>query len=129
MHEKPNNPPSGIHTGGPDGARIDNHYIHRTEDAIAVRRSDLHEISKFGWLEEGCGASGVFFFSGAFWLLVTLLAEHMSEYHAYIPWFILCFVCMVFGAVLIWLAHNHFTMRQLRIAAYFDDREKVNSLE
>ena len=88
-----------------------------------MRRSDLREIAKFGWLEEGIGAAGTFFVSGAFWTLATLLIEHYGAWEEHWAGFGLCVICIIFGAVLLWIARSHFQMREDRINDYFEDKE------
>lgn len=109
------------------GAQHNPTYVHSTAEYVAVRRSDLREIAQFGWLEEGVGAAGVFFFSGAFWLALTLLAENFDDLKKYVPWFVICLVSILFGAVLLWIAHRHFIMRQQRIEDYFKEKKDVPS--
>lgn len=106
------------------GAQHTPTYIHSTAEYVAVRKSDLREISEFGWLEEGAGAVGLFFFSGAFWLAVTLLSEHSTNLKTYLPWFGVCLLSMLFGVALLWIAHSHFKMRKNRIDDYFRGETK-----
>jgi hypothetical protein len=86
-----------------------------------VRRSDLRELTELGWLQEGLGAAGVFFFSGAFWLAATLAVEHSGNLENYWAGFGFCGLSMLFGTVLIWVAHRHFRMRESRITGYFSE--------
>jgi len=88
-----------------------------------VRRGDLREIADFGWLEQGAGAAGMFFLSGAFWLALSLLVEHSGELSNYWAGFVICGLSMLFGAVLVWVAHRHFRMRENRINDYFKGHE------
>lgn len=90
------------------GARHIAHYHDQHEDYIPVSRSLLRELSSFGWLQEGAGAAGMFFFSGAFWLLITLLAEHSSELDQFAAWIAFCGISILFGGVLIWIGYRHF---------------------
>jgi hypothetical protein len=102
-----------------DGARHIPHYVDQHEDYVPVSRLLLRELSSFGWLQEGCGAAGTFFFSGAFWLLLTMLFEHGDEYKKYVPWFLMCIISMIFGSVLLWVGYSHFKLKQDRISEIF----------
>jgi hypothetical protein len=86
-----------------------------------VSRARLREISTLGWIQEGAGGAGVFFSSGAFWLLATLVAEHWDETAKYTPWFILCGLSILFGVVLMWIGFRHFKMKQDYISDLFGD--------
>ena len=77
-----------------------------------MSRAKLREISTFGWLQEGIGALGVFFVSGAFWTFITLISEHSDEWRKYLPWFILCGCLVVAGLGLIWVGYRHFKLKQ-----------------
>jgi hypothetical protein len=101
------------------GARHIPHYSDQHENYITVSPSILRELSTFGWLQEGLGAAGTFFFSGAFWLLVTLLVEHLEEIKKYAPWLMLCVISMIFGGILIWIGYSHFRLKQDRINDIF----------
>jgi hypothetical protein len=109
-----------VGAGGVAGALHTPSYVHSTAEYVAVRRSDLREMAEFGWLEEGAGAIGVFFFSGAFWLAVTLLVEHWEDLGKYWSGFLLCLLSVFFGLSLIWIAHRHFKLREQRINDYFN---------
>jgi hypothetical protein len=99
-------------------------YQDSTAGYIAVRKTDLREISKFGWLEEGIGAGGMFFLSGAFWAFFALVIEHHDHLADYWAGELLCLLSMIFGGVLVWLAHVHFAMRTDKIQAIFDEEKK-----
>ncbi len=107
------------------GARHIPHYLDQHEEYIPVSRPLLEELSTFGWLQEGAAAAGTFFFSGAFWLLVTLLVEHNDEIPKYAPWLLTCIVSMLFGAALVWVGYHHFRLKQNRIREIF--RENPSS--
>jgi hypothetical protein len=104
------------------GARHHPTYVDTQAEYVAVRKSDLRDISQFGWLEEGAGAVGVFFISGAFWLAITLCVEHSDQLAKYLFGFIFCGICILFGVVLVWIAHSHFKMRRTKIEGYFTRR-------
>jgi|ERR1700749_2557367 len=106
-------------SNGSLGARHVPHYHDRHEDYVPVSRPVLLELSVLGWLQEGAGAVGTFFFSGAFSLLGTMLFEHANEITKFIPWVILCFVSMLFGTVLMWVGYHHFLLKQQRIHDIF----------
>jgi hypothetical protein len=102
------------------GARHTPQYRDTSEEYLPVRRSDLREISNFSWLEHGLGGIGMFFVSGAFWLLPVIFIEHgkdMKDHHW--AWVGTCLLSIVFGLVLLWISHRHFKMREQRINDYF----------
>ena len=84
-----------------------------------MRRSDLREIARFGWLQEGAGAMGMFFIAGAVWMAATLFFDHIENPGKYWPGYLFCFACIGFGGVLLWVAHSHFKMREDRIRDIF----------
>jgi len=104
---------------GEAGARHIPHYHDLHEDYVPVNRPLLRDLSSYGWLQEGVGAAGMFFFSGAFWLLATILFEHGNELPKYAPWILLCVVCILFGGVLMWVGYYHFKLKQDRIRDIF----------
>jgi len=97
------------------GAKHIARYHDRHEDYIPVSPQHLRELSTFGWLQEGAGAVGMFFFSGAFWLAVTVAFEHSKELTKYTDWLFVCFLSVIFGIALIVIGWTHFNMKQLRI--------------
>jgi hypothetical protein len=100
-----------------DGARIHHKYHDRTEDTVAVTRDDLREIGTIGWLQEGAAAIGLFFASGAFWLLMTLIAEHGND-RGFYPWYLACVVIVVCGAALLFIGLRLYRLRQQKIDKY-----------
>ena len=108
-------------TSGAAGAQHTPTYIHSTAEYIAVRRSDLRDIAKFGWLEEGVGAWGMFFIAGPVWMAAALFFDHLDHWQNYWAGYLFCLVCIIFGSVLIWIAHSHFQLREKRISVYFRD--------
>jgi hypothetical protein len=115
----PLQPSPGISASGGTGAQHNPIYLDSSAEYVAVRKSDLRELSTFGWLQEGAGAVGMFFVSGAFWLAITLVVEHAPELSKYWPAFVLCLLSILFGGVLLWISHRHFQMRDARINDYF----------
>ena len=114
-------------TSGAAGAQHTPTYINTTSEYVAVRRSDLREIAKFGWLEEGAGACGMFFIAGAVWMAATLFFDHLDHWRDYWPGYVFCGVCITFGVVLIWIAHSHFKLREQRISDYFEHKGSGSS--
>jgi len=92
-----------------------------------VSRHHLQELSTFGWLQEGAGAVGMFFFSGAFWLLMTMFYEHGYHLSDSVPEVLMCLMSMVFGLVLVWVGYQHFTLKQNRIREIFREHPTSNS--
>jgi len=109
-------------SGAGSGSAFNMRYLNRAEDVVPVMRRDLREIGEFGVLEEGAGAVGMFFVSGAFWLLATIVIEHYDNMKT-IHWagIAFCVVCMVFGGVLLWVARRHFRLRDDRIRDLFNE--------
>lgn len=106
--------------GGGSGSQFKHRYYDRTEDVVPVTRSDLREIAEFGWLEEGVGAAGMFFASGAFWQLPVIFVEHGNDMKgAHWAWVGACVLSIAFGGVLLWIASRHFKMRDQRVKHYF----------
>ena len=108
-----------VGASGGAGARHIPHYVDLHEDYVPVSRPLLKELSTFGWLQEGAGAAGMFFFSGAFWLLATMLYEHGFHLSEYLPWALTCILSMLFGGVLMWISYWHFKLKQNRIEDIF----------
>jgi hypothetical protein len=107
-------------TSAGTGAQHNPIYRDTSAEYLAVRRSDLREIARFGWLEEGTGAAGMFFIAGAVWMAATLFFDHLDNPGKYWPGYLFCIACIFFGGVLIWVAHSHFSMREKRIRDYFE---------
>ena len=106
-----------------EGAKHIPTYYDLKEDLVLMSKSRLQEVSDFSLLQEGVGAVGMFFFSGAFWLLATLAAEHAKELFSYVPWFLMCFLSMGFGATLIWVSFVNYTRKRELIKKMFKDAE------
>jgi tetrahydromethanopterin S-methyltransferase subunit C len=104
------------------GARYLPQYRDTRGEHILVSRADLRDVSTYGWLQEGVGGIGMFFFSGAFWLLATILVEHSKELDKVAPWIGMCILSIIFGAVLIGIAHTHFSLKKERINDYFEEQ-------
>ena len=115
----------GAHVPTRRSAKHVAHYADRHEDFVLVSRSNLKEISQLSLLQEGAGAVGMFFFSGAFWLLATILFEHNAELAKYAPWLLLCVISILFGVVLIWIGWEHYKLRKDAVdAAFLSDATK-----
>ena len=110
------------------GARHMPTYLDTQAEYIAVRKNDLEEIGEFGWLQEGAGAAGMFFFSGAFWLAANILVEHFGALDKYVGGFAFCAISTLFGIVLLWIAKKHFSMRDARIQDYFRKKGGNNDI-
>jgi hypothetical protein len=99
-------------TDNPAGTGAQHNPVYRDTSAeyMAVRHSDLREIARFGWLEEGVGAAGMFFVSGAAWMAATVFFDHLDSPGKYWPGYLFCLARVLFGVVLLWIAHSHFTI-------------------
>jgi hypothetical protein len=83
-----------------------------------VTRDDLREIKTFEWLQQAILGIGTFFFSGAFWLFVGLLA-HQEKFEV-TAWIGMCFMSMLFGAVLVLVSTIIYYLKQKRLDKYFE---------
>ena len=101
------------------GARAHPHYEDRHEEYLLVTKDDLREIRAFGWMQQGLLVSGTFFFSGAFWLFIELVA-HQSENgkFEFTSWMGMCVLSMGFGTILGVIAWGHAILRQRRLNKY-----------
>jgi hypothetical protein len=100
------------------------HRVHgRTEDYVYVTRNDLREIKTFGWLHQSLMGVGTFFFSGAFWLLIELLAH--QEHVTFTAWMGMCLLSIAFGAALIVVGLCIFSLKQKKIDNYFEHEVKL----
>lgn len=119
----PNLSQTGIGAGA--GAQARPRYRDRHEEYVLVTEDDLREAGTVGWLQEGTAGVGLFFLSGAFWLLAALLAEHGNEPEFY-PWYFVCFITVVFGGVLTWVGARLFRLKQKRLSKYFPNSTDAN---
>jgi hypothetical protein len=103
------------------GARIHSKYYDRTEDVVAVTRDDLREIGTIGYLQAGTAAVGMFFLSGAFWALMSLVAEH-GRNESYYSWYFTFLISIVFGATLTAVGIRLYYLKLQRITKYFTAR-------
>jgi energy-converting hydrogenase Eha subunit G len=109
---------SGTPRGTVGGAQAHPTYYDRHEEYALVTKEDLREVSTIGWLQEGAAGFGLFFLSGAFWLLVTLIAEHGKDPNFY-PWYLACAVISVCGGILVFVGARLFLLKQARLEKYF----------
>ena len=79
--------------------------------------SDLTDISKFGWLEYALSQTGGFFFAGALWQAVSILAA--QDHFQFTPWLAVCAVSMAFGLILMGVGLVLVNMRQAKVRKYF----------
>lgn len=59
----------------PSGAVITSQYLERRQEIIGVNRNDLEDILGFDGMAAAFGSLGMFFVSGAGWLLVDKLLD------------------------------------------------------
>ena len=78
---------------------------------------DLREIKTLGWVQQTLYGSGTFFFSGAFWLIIELMAH--QEKFAFTPWMGVCIISMAAGVILAAVGLVMFSLRQKRLNKYF----------
>ena len=127
-------PPSGFAGSGPtgtissggspnranirrSGARAHPHYQDRHEEYMLVTREDLTEVRAFGWMQQSLFGAGTFFFSGAFWLIMELLAHELK----FTAWIGMCLISMAFGGILLGIGFAMFMLRQNRLNKYFSE--------
>jgi len=101
------------------GARIHHDYQDRTEPTVGVTRDDLAEMRNLGTFQQLLFGIGSFLFSGAFWLVVTMLIEHVGHYSDYTNGFLVCAVAMLSGGALTFVGWRMFQMKQKRLDKYF----------
>ncbi|WP_139015779.1 hypothetical protein [Ensifer aridi] len=83
----------------PQGAVFTPNYLERQQDMVAVNRTDLEDILSFDGLAAFFTSSGLFFVSGAGWLLIDkLLQQEKFELTTTIG---VCSVCVVSGLMFI----------------------------
>jgi hypothetical protein len=106
------------------GARVHAKYYDRHEEYVPVTRDDLREIRAFGWMQQSLFGVGTFFFSGAFWVLVELLAhQEQAGKYEFTAWMGMCVVSMTAGTLLAGVGLIFHSLRQRRLDKYF--REEV----
>jgi hypothetical protein len=94
------------------------HQVHdRYVEYVYVTPDDLRETREINALQEVLFGVGTFFFSGAFWLLLHLLA-HQDRF-AITAWMAACALSMLFGLTLAIVGLRLQWMRQDRLKKYF----------
>ena len=102
-----------------EGAKTIARYRHRYEDYIPVTLDDLREIKGFGWLQQAMFGMGMFFFSGAFWLLMAILADQKKL--EITPWMGMCGLSIIFGFSLMAVGVVIHYLRNKRLDKYFKE--------
>ena len=82
-----------------------------------MTRDDLREVRAFGWMQQVLFGAGTSLFSGAFWLLMALLAN--EQHFEFTAWMGMCVIGMVAGAALGLIGLVIFNLRQKRLDKYF----------
>jgi hypothetical protein len=80
------------------GAVIENTYLQRRQEYIAVNRNDLEDLRVFDALESWLFAVGMFFVSGATWLGVDKYFD--TGHSARVLLLCVCILSVVFGGVM-----------------------------
>jgi hypothetical protein len=114
-----------LRAAGGEGARVHPHYQDRHEEYVLVIRDDLREIRSLGWLQQSLFGVGTFFFSGAFWLMIELMAH--QERFEFTAWMGECVLSVLFGIVLAVVGLVLFTLRQRRLSKYFNQQVAVTN--
>ena len=86
-----------------------------------MTRDDLREVKEIGWLQQALFGVGTFFFSGAFWLLMDILA-HQEKYELN-AWISMCLLSMGFGGIIGLVGLRLFVLKQKRLDKYFPPKE------
>jgi len=68
-------------------------------------------------MEQSLFGVGAFFFSGAFWLVIELLAHEFK----FTAWIGMCLISMAFGGLCFVVGLVMFGLRQRRLDKYFDE--------
>jgi len=106
--------------GGQTGRGRVRQKIHdRVEEYVYVTRDDLREIRTIGWLQQFLFGMGTFFFSGAFWLLIELIA-HQREFE-FTAWMGMCIVSITAGITVAAVGLVMFFLRKKRLDKYFPE--------
>jgi hypothetical protein len=113
-----------LRAAGGEGARAYAHYQDRHEEYVLVIRDDLREIRSLGWLQQSLFGIGTFFFSGAFWLLIELMAH--QERFEITAWMGMCLLSILFGVTLAVVGLVLFSLRQRRLNKYFGRHTVTN---
>lgn len=108
---------NGAGEGSGNGGSIRHKIHHRYVEYVYVTRDDLREIRDGNALQQLLFGVGTFFFSGAFWLSLELLAH--QERFAITPWITACGLSMLFGLTLAVVGLRLQWMRQDRLNKYF----------
>jgi hypothetical protein len=77
---------------------------------MIVTQDDLREIKTLGWIQQSIYGAGIFFFSGAFCLIMELIAS--QEKFEFTPWMGVCITSMAAGVVFGGVGLIIFSMRQ-----------------
>lgn len=78
----------------PSGAVMIPEYLERRQEVVAVNRDDLDDILGFDGMAAAFGAIGMFFLSGATWLLI----DHVATADAYSVGLVgICIVSIIAG--------------------------------
>jgi len=103
-------------------ARVRPTYSDREEEYVLVTNDDLREIATFSRTERVLWDVGLFFVSGAFWLLIELIAHQASEEKKFeiTSWMIFCAACVVMGAAVMYAGHSMRDMKSKRLSKYID---------
>lgn len=112
-------PRPALRAKGGEGARVHAHYQDRHEEYVLVTRDDLREIRTFGWMQQVLFGIGMFLFSGAFWLLMELIAN--EQHFEFTLWMGMCIISMAGGGIIGIVGLVIFTLRQKRLGKYFLD--------
>ena len=98
-----------------------------------MTQNDLAEASEFGLMQQLLTQVGMFFFSGAFWLLIDLIIKAYEESQKpnssfeFSAWMFMCILSMIFGAALFFVGWRLSVVRQKKLKKYFpSDEDELN---
>ncbi len=92
---------------------------------VLMTRSDILEAQTLGWFQQGLFGVGMFFFGGAFWLLVSLCAT--SPTGTFSAWMAMCILSMTFGTLLMGVGGALFWLKQRKLSQRFDQGPRTVS--
>lgn len=92
-----------------------------------MTRDDLREVRALGWMQQSLFGIGSFLFSGAFWLVIELIAHQEEERGKFelTAWMGMCFLSMIAGGVLVGVGLLLFRLREKRLDKFFKDEPDI----
>lgn len=106
------------------GATLQNHYYERIQDVLPVNRNDLEDLLDFDATAVKFGAFGMFWVSGAFWILIEQFLTQKEFAMTTLTWF--CGLCIVIGVFLAYQGREMHKKKRNRIERIFRETKPYN---